>query len=152
MLGKYCGSTLPPNLVSSTNSIFIHFKSDGSATGNGFHLEYNNLNCDAPIELIGNGVCNDEANNEECIYDGGDCCGSCVVTEHCTECQCLGGVDGIELSSPSIGDGYCQDGNNNIECNYDGGDCCGDCPVNQEHCTECICHEGGEPMIDISCK
>ena len=29
--------------------------------------------CDAPMELIGNGVCDDEANNEGCKYDGGDC-------------------------------------------------------------------------------
>ena len=192
MLGEYCGFTLPPNLVSSTNSIFIHFNSDGSDTRNGFNLEYNDLNCDAPIELIRNGVCNDEANNEGCLYDGGDCCllntnsdqctecicyhqetcaagvthplvgdgycqdetnngacnydggdccGSCVVTEHCTECQCLGGVDGIELSNPLIGDGYCQDETNNAECNYDGGDCCGSC-VNTEHCTECQCLGG----------
>ena len=31
------------------------------------------IGCDAPIELIGNGFCNDEALNEDCIYDGGDC-------------------------------------------------------------------------------
>ena len=24
--------------------------------------------------LIGNGICNQEANNEDCQYDGGDCC------------------------------------------------------------------------------
>ena len=24
--------------------------------------------------LIGNGICNDEANNADCYYDGGDCC------------------------------------------------------------------------------
>ena len=41
MLGKYCGSTLPPNLVSSTNKIFIHFHSDVYVTESGFHLEYN---------------------------------------------------------------------------------------------------------------
>ena len=28
------------------------------------------------MELIGNGVCNDEANNEDCKYDGGDCSGT----------------------------------------------------------------------------
>ena len=40
------------------------------------------------MELIGNGLCNDEANNEGCNYDGGDCCGNCINTEHCTECLC----------------------------------------------------------------
>ena len=103
--------------------------------------------CPTPL-IVGDGFCNDETNNPDCNYDGGDCCGSCVVTEHCTECQCLGGVDGIELSSPSIGDGYCQDGNNNGACNYDGGDCCGSCVVT-EHCTECQCL-GGVDGIELS--
>ena len=91
--------------------------------------------------IVRDGFCNDETNNPGCNYDGGDCCGSCVVTEQCLECQCLGGVDGVELSSPSIGDGYCQDGNNNGACNYDGGDCCGSC-VNTDHCAECTCLAG----------
>jgi hypothetical protein len=26
--------------------------------------------------LIGNGFCNDEINNADCYYDGGDCCKS----------------------------------------------------------------------------
>ena len=119
--------------------------------------------------LVGDGFCNDETNNADCNYDGGDCCGSCVVTEHCTECQCLGEVDGNGVSSPSIGDGYCQDETNNAQCNYDGGDCCanadlisngycndgtnidtclydgGDCcvNVNTENCLECQCLGGG---------
>ena len=49
---------------------------------------HEDLNCDAPLELIGNGFCNDESNNEGCIYDGGDCCGACVKTEQCRECVC----------------------------------------------------------------
>ena len=32
-----------------------------------------NIGCDTPIELIGNGVCINEALNEDCNYDGGDC-------------------------------------------------------------------------------
>ena len=89
--------------------------------------------------IVGDGLCNDETNNPDCNYDGGDCCGSCVVTEQCSECQCLGGIDGNGVSSPSIGDGYCQDGNNNAACNYDGFDCCGTA-VTAEHCMECLCH------------
>ena len=45
MLGRYCGSALPPNLISSTNNMFIHFHSDEHSTGNGFNLEYNPLDC-----------------------------------------------------------------------------------------------------------
>ena len=41
---------------------------------------------------MGNGYCNDETNNLECNYDGGDCClGSGLDTQYCTECQCLYG-------------------------------------------------------------
>ena len=102
--------------------------------------------------MVKDGFCNDETNNPDCNYDGGDCCGSCVVTKHYSKCQCLGRVAGIELSSPSIGDGYCQDGNNNKACNYDGGDCCS-LNINSEHCTECICHHqetcaaGNHPLV-----
>ena len=48
--------------------------------------------------------------------------------------------------------GVCNDEANNAECNYDGGDCCLAC-INTEDCTECVCHEGGEPEgLDLSCK
>ena len=35
------------------------------------------------------GYCDDVNNDEACFFDGGDCCGSNVNTEWCTECQCL---------------------------------------------------------------
>ena len=54
--------------------------------------------------LVGDGVCNDETNNLECTYDGGDCC-----------------------SNPNVvGNGICNDQANNPEYSYDGGDCCVD--------------------------
>ena len=57
-----------------------------------------------------------------------------------------------DCPNPSIVDnGLCNDEVNNEECNYDGGDCCGTC-VNIEHCMTCVCYEGGEPSIDLSCK
>ena len=43
--------------------------------------------------MIGNGFCNDETNNDECNYDGGDCCGTCVNSEFCSDCACLGGLN-----------------------------------------------------------
>ena len=43
------------------------------------------------IELIADGICDDETNNEDCNFDGGDCCGQCVNIDHCIECICLGG-------------------------------------------------------------
>ena len=89
---------------------------------------------------IGDGLCHDENNKAECNFDGGDCCGSCVVKQYCSDCECLGGDNtGNGDPSPSIGDGFCHDDNNVAECNFDGGDCCGSC-VNTEHCIECACH------------
>ena len=38
---------------------------------------------------IGDGFCDDINNNLACDYDGGDCCGSDVKTQFCTECLCL---------------------------------------------------------------
>ena len=38
---------------------------------------------------VGDGYCDDGNNNADCNYDGGDCCGSNVSTQYCTECQCL---------------------------------------------------------------
>ena len=52
---------------------------------------YADLDCAAPLELIANGFCNDEANTAGCGYDGGDCCGDCVNTDVCTECTCFDG-------------------------------------------------------------
>ena len=40
VIGDYSGSTLPVNLISSTNSVLIRFESDGSVTYTGFQLEY----------------------------------------------------------------------------------------------------------------
>ena len=41
MMGKYCGDTIPPSHISSSNKVLIQFKSDGSQTRAGFKMEYN---------------------------------------------------------------------------------------------------------------
>ena len=41
MIGKYCGSYPPPNIISSSNSVSLYFQSDGSVTDKGFKLRYN---------------------------------------------------------------------------------------------------------------
>lgn len=87
------------------------------------------------ITLVGNGICNDDTNIIECNYDGGDCCGSCIVKTHCLVCLCL---QNHTDSNPLIGNGYCNDDTNNAECHYDGGDCCGTCIV-KDHCIICDC-------------
>ena len=40
MMGKYCGDSIPPSHISSSNEILIHFETDGSETRNGFKIEY----------------------------------------------------------------------------------------------------------------
>ena len=121
--------------------------------------------------FIGDGVCNDETNIAGCNYDGGDCCGYNITSEHCTECTCihqetcLAGVnhafvgDGVcndETNIPEcdyddldcclnpnlVSDGICNDGTNNPDCNYDGGDCCL-MNVNTDSCSECNCLASG---------
>ena len=37
----------------------------------------------------GDNYCDDENNNANCDYDGGDCCGDNVDTSYCTQCQCI---------------------------------------------------------------
>ena len=80
--------------------------------------------------MVGDGMCNDETNNQECYYDGGDCCGSCIITDFCVNCTCIGvGSNNPEVMNPLIGDGICHDEFNTETCNFDGGDCtdCGQC-------------------------
>ena len=56
------------------------------------------LDCDY-VELVGNGHCNDEANNIDCLYDGGDCCGGCANTDQCLDCLCHDeGATGVDTS------------------------------------------------------
>ena len=38
--GHYCGTSHPPNFISSANRVFIHFQTDESVKGTGFELEY----------------------------------------------------------------------------------------------------------------
>ena len=40
MIGEYCGNSIPNNQISSSNSVLIHFESNGYNTRSGFHLEY----------------------------------------------------------------------------------------------------------------
>ena len=95
------------------------------------------------VALVYNGFCNDETNLAACNYDGGDCCGYNITSEHCTECTCfhqetcLAGVTHV-----FVGDGVCNDETNIAGCNYDGGDCCL-MNVNTDSCSDCNCLASG---------
>ena len=137
-------------LISSVNMFVLHQISHDSYTSI--------LDCAHPA-MIGDGCCNDESNNPECGYDGGDCCGSCINTDYCTNCTCIGDVTGNGVPNALVGDGFCNDETNIAGCNYDGGDCCqnfelignGFCndDANNAECN----YDGGDCCgPDISCK
>ena len=96
------------------------------------------VDCNQP-NLIGDGYCNDEVNIFDCDYDGGDCCGSCINTDLCTNCSCLGGIIGNGVPNVLVGDGHCNDETNNIYCLYDGLDCCRS-HIDATFCSDCSCH------------
>merc|ERR1712222_154791 len=101
----------------------------------------------------GDGNCDDENNNKDCGYDGGDCCAKTVKGEqvkknYCKECKCVDpdnqGKGKLTCKLPNYkGDGNCDDANNNKGCAYDGGDCCAKTvkggQVNKKYCKECKC-------------
>ena len=86
--------------------------------------------------MVGNGFFHDDTNVAGC-YDGGDCCGNCVVTGHCEDCACLAGVLDDGITNTLVGDGVCNDETNNAECDYDGGDCC----PNSELVANSVCND-----------
>merc|ERR1712062_806546 len=112
--------------------------------------------CGSP-QWQGDNFCDDENNNAECAFDGGDCCGDDVNTQYCSACECLEGTTAAPTTTtaapppsteeptacefpPWVGDNFCDDGNNTPGCDYDGGDCCGD-DVNTTYCSLCECME-----------
>ncbi|XP_071156308.1 cubilin-like isoform X2 [Mytilus edulis] len=44
-IGQYCGSSLPPTIASTDNTLWLNFMSDYSVAGNGFRLEYITNGC-----------------------------------------------------------------------------------------------------------
>ena len=94
--------------------------------------------------MIGNRYCNDERNNPECLFDGGDCCGPCINTDYCINCSCIGNVPDNGIDNPLVADGICNDETNTVNCYYDGLDCCRS-PINTTYCMNCSCH--GELLI-----
>ena len=106
-IGEFCDSA-PPAIVTTTNEILVHFYTNDAYTDTGFKMMYspssnqggggsggtttpsgttNAGGCNQG--WIADGYCDDINNNLACTYDGGDCCGSNVNTQFCTECQCL---------------------------------------------------------------
>ena len=120
----------------------IHFFNDFKRISNIINLPHILFICQGCSygELIGNGFCNDETNDGNCYYDGGDCCGINVNKDHCITCSCKS-IEACKNGSipASVGDGFCNDENNNEDCMFDGLDCCG-INVNKDYCVDCSCH------------
>ena len=55
--------------------------------------------CGSP-QWFGDNYCDDENNNEECGWDGGDCCGDNVNTQYCSACECLDPNAGGPTTAP----------------------------------------------------
>ena len=97
-----------------------------------------NIFKDCNTSLVNNGFCDDETNTENCFYDGGDCCGPCVIQIFCTVCECIDSSAYNLTPNPLVANGFCNDETNNADCSYDGGDCCGTC-INTDFCSQCEC-------------
>lgn len=61
--------------------------------------------------MFKDGKCNQECNNQNCLYDGFDCqgpVGSCLYEQYCLM---------------NYNNGHCDNGCNMVECDWDGLDC-----------------------------
>ncbi len=105
---------------------------------------------------VADGVCDDGTNNEECGFDGGDCCDPRSTVDSCTDCRCIQCLPGLPCigegmsSDPdkgtcdSGGDFVCNAFNNKEQCNFDDGDCClynANCGEDCSNLALCACHE-----------
>ena len=113
-------------------------------------------NCTGLVEYIADGRCHDTNNNENCLYDGGDCCPcSCMdglqyecgsngfycIDEACIDPSIVSTFPDCPGSLLDLGNGECNGYNNLPECGYDGGDCCVCTCIDNTACTfdfECI--------------
>uniref|UniRef100_A0A7S1TZS8 LNR domain-containing protein n=1 Tax=Phaeomonas parva TaxID=124430 RepID=A0A7S1TZS8_9STRA len=105
-------------------------------SGSPFTCGVNGYNCVNPTgdcdfaTALGNGVCNLEANIDECSWDGGDCCASTCNHADCATatftCTDPDAVDTLNCDYEGYkNDGYCDHPTSNtFACSWDGGDCC----------------------------
>ena len=82
-----------------------------------------NKNIDYKLCLIGDGICDDQANNPWCFYDFGDCCKKDSYFGWCEECRCEVKPQGQCPAIAFVGDGNCDPFSLTEDCLYDGGDC-----------------------------
>ena len=94
------------------------------------------------IGILGDGYCDDNANNKKCFYDKGDCClyddpdtyslcSECFcyvnITEKFEDIDCFKVLESIFfMTGPDsiVGNGVCDLDLNNVDKFFDAGDCC----------------------------
>lgn len=106
----------------------------------------------SPQVRVGDGACDPDStfNNEDCLWDGGDCCyNTCNPTFYPCDifqmsCQDPNGcpVSTIE-DKAKIADGNCDSEWNIASCLYDGGDCCLD--ITNPDCIDPFFAQNGSP-------
>ena len=82
--------------------------------------------CGFPMrDTLGDGVCDDKANEPWCYYDLGDCCKKDSIFDFCQECRCQVDFesDGVCVEPSLVGNGNCDPFLNYKGCLFDGGDC-----------------------------
>ena len=118
-------------------------------------------------QLKGDSQCHGFNNNEECEYDGMDCCRPIITDRFCLENTCHCHIDGLyhptfeggttekkllffsqhyfsdsgcTANAAYVGDGICDENLNTQNCSYDFGDCC--LPdKDTRFCSNCQCFE-----------
>ena len=95
-------------------------------------MEYSE--CQGDLDTSGDRRCDVDNNNQECGFDGGDCCEASnplCGTPGQSNCDCLdpsGGVHALVSECGAtlgqLGDGACDPEYNSKRCGFDGGDCC----------------------------
>ena len=139
----------------------ISNKNENQSIGTPINSYYSN--CSEP-SWVGDGYCDDQTNNKDCQFDGGDCCLDFVQKDYCSFCICHElesetTTPNIFLSTTTktscqlnfadeIGNGICNDYINTPLCNYDGGDCC--LPEKGNLCIECRCFQPETTTSTIS--
>merc|ERR1719412_3541548 len=106
---------------------FNNFASCGNFDGGDCNDQNQWPNCPNSY-LIGNGECNIENQNDDCYYDGGDCCNQTLVgNKECDKinifktCGLYDGGDCLCDNPDLIGNGNCDDDFiYSALCNYDG--------------------------------
>ena len=95
------------------------FISDYLVTAKGFESSFtcsdvSTSSCDGILDWIGDSYCDDDLNNIQCNYDGGDCCNNVWSSngtswdQYCTVCDCFEPIVTTDSPMECIGNLNCN--------------------------------------------